>query len=477
MSEVSSYYIGVEFVTGSFTAVTDEVTTFAIGRQMGDMLGGLFAAEAQVQIKNDDGTLGRDIALRPNVAVRIRATEAGSERTLFSGRVDDWSADPAINAGRFVTLSARDELKCLVRETISTSLRINTNVGSLFQEVISETDVGSFVIDQFAARLPFHWVRETLATEAITGLLGTDNAYAYIDAEGTLIVKGHYFANLAAAVSSLDDASSGSNVLQMPWSTNDDQVYNNVFVDTIPRAVATTVTTITALPDVLTIPASAGISFTLTYIDPVNKEAAPATDVITPVASLDWFVSVDETEATHRMDTTSLAISIGGGTLTASLFNGFGQDVQLRRFFVRGKPVLRLSDLRTNAANSASQAEFGRLDFTHTNEFIGNQLRAQAFAEYLADIRGDPLPLIDFVTRNRFPFILDRTLGEVVHVVNSFLGVGSDFWISGIEHTVTADEGWTHDTRYSLNLVEDQDLLILDDTEQGSLDSTHELGF
>lgn len=477
MSEVSSYFVGVEFVTGSFTAVTDEITAFSVVRQMGNMDAGLSAAEANVQIKNDDGDLGGGIALRPNVSIQIKATEAGSERTIFSGRVDDWSVDPGILAGRLVTLSARDEMKCLVRETISTSLRINTNVGSLFDEVLAETNVASYTIDQFAARLPFHWIRETQATEALIGLMGTDDAFAYIDNNGTLTVKGHYFSNLAAVVSSLDDASSGSNVLQMPWSTNDDEVVNNAFVETVPRFIATTVTTITALPDILTIPASAGISFTLSYIDPINKEPAPASEVITPVASLDWYVSVDETEATHRMDTTSLSVLIGGGTLTASLFNGFGQDVQLRRFFVRGKPVLRQSDLRTNAVNGASQAEFGQLDFTHTNEFVGNQLRAQAFAEYLADSRGNPLPAIDFVTRNRFPFILDRQLGEVVHVVNSFLGVGSDFWIAGIEHTVAADQGWIHDARYNLRMVDAADLLILDDTVQGSLDSTHTLGF
>lgn len=477
MTDVSSYSIGIEFVSGSFTAVTDEVITFTIVRQMGDMFNGLIASEAQVQIRNDDGNLGGTIELRPNVAVEIKATETGSERALFSGKVDEWFINPGLEGPRQVNLSARDEMKSLIRETISTSLQINTNIGSLFDDLISKTTIQSYAIDSFGSRLPFFWVREQLANEAMINLMGTDHAYAYFDPDATLNVKGHYFANLTSVVSSIDDAASGTNIIALGWSSNDDAISNDVTVETIPRVTSSEITSIAALPDVFIIPSSSHISFTLGYIDPTNKETVPASEVVTPVASLDWFVSTDETEANHMMDTTSLTVDIGGGTITASLFNGDGQDAQLRRFIVRGKPVIRLSDLRASAVNGGSQTEFGRLDFTHSNEFVGNQIKSQAFAEFLVDLLANPLPGVELTTRNNFPYLLDRNLGEVIHLTNSFMGVNSDFWIAGIEHTVNAEGGWIHDGRYLMTMVKDESLLILDDINQGSLDSVNELGF
>ena len=79
----------------------------------------------------------------------------------------------------------------------------------------------------------------------------------------------------------------------------------------------------------------------------------------------------------------------------------------------------------------------------------------------------------DIISKNEFPEILTRELGDTVHVAESETGLAAQFTIMGLEHDIRTDgAGFEHELSYTVEEFRDQEVMILDDAVFGILEDT-----
>lgn len=478
MSDVSSYDVSMEFAAGSFTNVTNDVINIAITSNIGDMISGFGAGEIDVELNNQQGKYSSGALspfIRPNLPVRVKATHAGSTRQIFDGFVDEWESTPTLEQPRNIVFSGRDSWKTLQKQVVTTSLRINTDIGSLFTEIMSESNVSSFFIGEVARNIPFFYLQDHIPfSEAINRMLGISHAYFYICPERCVRIENRYFDALSTAVDSMEDA---GKCVGLDVTLSDDTTFNSITVETLPRAIKTTITSIAAIEEPIVVPASESAIFTLNFVDPENREQIPATEPQTPVSSQDWYLAATEKGAGNLLSTASLTALFTSTSVETTLFNGTGQIGYLTRYVISGKPAIRLSPGHVTTDVESSQALYTTLEFTHSNELVGGLNEAKDMTSYLRNRYQWPLSAIGISFRNDFPRALDVGVGARVHLVSSFMNVASDFVIRGIEHSISAEDGWIHDISYRLDPIRELTAIVLDNSSLGILDGTRSAVF
>lgn len=473
MSDVSSYDVSMEFAAGSFTNVTNDVINISIVSNLGDMISGFGAGEIDVELNNQQGKYSSGALssfIRPNLPVRVKATHTGSTRQIFDGFVDEWESTPTLDQPRNIILSGRDSWKILQKKVITTSLRINTDIGSLFTQVMSQSNVSSFFVGEVSRNIPFFFLRDHISfSDAIGVMLGITHAYFYVCPENCVRIENRYFDALATIADSMEDSGKCGG---LKYALSDDNTFNSITVETVPRDLDTAITSISAIDQPIIVPAGGTANFTLNFIDPENREQVPATDPQTPVASQDWFLSPTDTGAGDITSTASITTVFTSTSVETTVFNGSDTLGYLTRFFILGKPISRLSPGHVTIDVLSSQALYTTLELTHSNELIGGIDDARDMTVYLKNRYQYPRPEIGISFRNDFPRMLDVGVGARVHLVSSFMDVSSDFVVRGIEHSISAEDGWIHDTQYILRPIRELDAIILDNSSLGILDGT-----
>lgn len=471
MADVSSYEVSLEFEQGSFTLVTDDVLQVEISRGLSDMIGGISVGECNVELNNQGGKYSHGSLagqIKPNIGIAVKATHSGSERALFVGYVDEYSMSPSLSQPRNLLVSARDAWKILMSRTITTSLRIDTDIGSLYTEVLSLSGVNSFHVGESGRNIPFFHLRETRFEDGIQELLGLTHAYSFVCPLRCFRIENRHFDQVASVADSFQDS---GKCVGMNWTLNDDETFNKIIVETVPRKKATTITSIAGLEAPVTLPPSAHTFLEVNYIDPDTREPVPATD-IQAITTDDWRASGTPEGEVDKTSTTSISTIFYGATAVNTIYNGDGQIAYLTKFTPRGKPISRLSEASVTLESSASQELYTELEFTHSSDQIGSVNDANDLATFLRNQYAFPFPLVTVGYRNDFPRILDRQVGDRVTVVSSFLSVNSEFIIRRVDHVIDAEAGWIHDATFEVDISRGFDGLILDDAELGILDGT-----
>lgn len=473
-----SYSVEIEFDPGSFTDITSRVDGFTIAREIAGLFRDLTPSDCTLVLDNWNSDFSPDYPssayagmMRPNIAIRVRATHSSSTYNLFTGLVDEWRVDPTMQAQRRATIRARDEIKNLRNRTITSSLFTNFNVGSLFEDVLSLSGITSRGVDPIADETAFAWFRDENGSAAVSEILRSGFFFGYVDAGGQFRVRNRYFDQEGMVVGSY------SEYFGLTYTKNDDDVLNDIAVEAAPRQTQSQVSTVAYIADPITIPASSHVGFWLEYLDPDNGEPAPAVDLVMPVNSSDYLTNTASTGGgTDRTATTSVQVSFFGQTAVNTVFNGSGDDVFLHKYQIRGKSVQRRARIAATAEDGSSQAVYGDRNFTLSNDLITRQAFAQDYADFLRDRNAEPVPGVSMTLRNEFPAILGHELGDLVHVVNTETGVASRHTISRIEHQVNLTRGLVHQLSIGLTRFRDQEVLYLDDAEFGKIDERR-LGF
>ncbi|MCI0664582.1 MAG: hypothetical protein L0220_26275, partial [Acidobacteria bacterium] len=444
----------------------------------------------QISVKNENGRYSPSNPassgyLVPNVPARIYADISGSSYPMFSGRVDEYRVSPELPTT--TTILCRDDIKGLRTRVVTTSLFVDYNAGSLFTEVLQQSNVQSYAVDPLFDTLNFTWFRDTPASTAINELIKTGFYFARVKGNGAIEIANRYFDQGTSPTGSYGE------MLALPYALNDDRVINRAKIEGVPRKVLD-VSTVAYVGEPIKIPSSGFVSFALEYLDPVNNEPAPALGLILPtllvetsvtvdsgglevsssfiVASgSDWLLNAADTGSGADLTlTSSVAVTFYGQTAVNTVFNGSGTEAYLTKFQLRGQPVSRLPRFTLESNDSSSQAIYGIREFGLSSELMGNATFARDYAEFLKIRNKSVVPELSLMLRNHFPDVLTREIGEQIHITNSFLGVSSIYIISRIEHTVSTDPGQIHQLNMILEQFREQNLLVLNDAVRGKLD-------
>lgn len=474
---MADYFVGIEFVSGSFTNVTADVTQASITR----ILAGTFTAfrpgGATLQLVNDDGRYSPDNPnsqyaglIRPNLPMKITATDASSTRGLFLGEIDDWSVQPQI--GGAATVTARDVGKTLRVRTVTTSLFQDYNVASTFAEVFNAVDVSSYSVDAIKESIPFAWFRDQRADTAINELLKSGFYFAYVDGNGVINVKDRYYDATGTVVSSHNSGWS------MSYALTDDEVINDAVVESRERQLVNSTQVLGSVVSPIPVPANSYVNFRTEYLDPQNLAPVPGTQMVTPVASTDYLVNVSsDGSGSDRTSTTSVYTTFFGQTAVNTVYNGTASEVFITKFNLRGKPVQRRPSVSARAQDvSSSQAVYGKKTYQIASEFFQGFEFAQNYATFIVDKEKNPAPDMSFGLVNEFPEILDIDLGSLIHITNSITGVASAYVVAELTHSIDMGRGQRHELGMSLEGRKSADVLILGNNPLGII-GQRKLGF
>lgn len=478
-AKAQSYGLFMEFVSGSYTNVTDYVVEASIRRSAAGLFRDFQAGELTTTLDNSDARFSpakTSSPLYPNVKINRRcyfqASYGGSAYTLFTGRINEISIAPTLESGRRVTFVARDELMPILEKTITTTVFDTVNAGSVVAAVFVDASVNSYSVDVLTDILPYASFDKITAGTALQRLIETGAYNFYVDQNGISRFRTRHwdqegFSAVQASYSSLFD---------LTYTLDEGQIINAARIRGIPRDVVVVNSPVAYTIGSIPIAASGGIGFFLDYIDPENSEPSPAVNLITPVAGSDYLINASEDgTGANLTGTSSLSIAFFGQSVVASVWNGTGTAGYLTRFQVRGDIFRRFPAIGGDKVDDSSQAIYGDKSFELTSEFLGEQAQQDAYAQYLVARNKEPKGRITPILKNEFPDVIQRNLGEVIHITESNLGVSAKFVVIGLEHNIISqDAGWEHELALEVEETRDELLFFLDVDE---LDGDKRLSF
>lgn len=466
------YRVMLRWSAGSTMDVTDHTLSASWERSVSDYGRGLEIGTADVVLTNDTGSLSPlnlpSNLFRPGVGLTIEAAPIPGwpYKTIFTGFVDRISVAPALASPRNVTVSCRDRMRDLAQRRIQTSVLTEVNVGSLVTTVLDAAAVTARSIDAIGDTIPFAWFQDRQVTGVVEEIIDAGGYAAYVAGDGTFRFRDRFFDLGGTVVASYAEMGA------MTWELDDSGVVNSVRVRGEPRTVVSSVQPVALLTDIMTIPAGQSVGFFLEYQDPRNQEAAPALEIVTPVASLDWTLNGQaDNSGAVLTGSASLAFAAFAETCVATVTNGSSTTGYLTLFQVRGQPVQREAYLSVLGESTASQSLYGVRDGTLETRLIGTRDRLETRASDIIDLFAEPTPKVSMTLTNVWPDVVDNDLADLVHITEPITGTADQFTIRSISHQLDAESGaWVHSVTYGLERSKAISPLILDDTAAGLLD-------
>lgn len=374
---------------------------------------------------------------------------------------------------RTTVLQAQDGINRLDNSTVTTSLFTDVNPASFFTAVMSQCAVNSFAVDALVDSIPFAWARDRTGADVVRDLLNFGYYSLYQDGAGTLQLKNRFGA-LALSVTSL------TRYLDFSYVQNEDQLLNSAKLAAQPRAVSPTTNTVAWLQSVLALPASSGIGFWLTYVDPAqNALTAPATSMVAPVSSADYLTNTQSNGlGADGTSVTSASVTFFGEAAVCSLWNGGSNNLYVTKFQLRGNSARLQSPFASQVDNSSSQAVYGKHAFAlEGNDYLGNKPYVDAYAQALVLDRKEERPQLTVSIKNDFPNIFKLEVAQLVSLVEPITSVNGQYAVRNLTHDVQLANGLEHVLKLEVDTFVNKNNLILDNAVFGKLDSGNTLAF
>jgi len=479
------YTVAIEFVSGSFTNVSSHCLGFTFTRALADVDNNFSAGRATVSFDNETGRFSPQNSSSPyfgmlttNKRLKMTATYAGSSYNLFQGYINRVGVDPRIGM-RQAVLEADDLISVLQRRRIKSALFTDTVISSLVATTLSlsgvvTTDVATIEAVDLTEAATFYWIQDRQPNQALDSIIKFGSYLGYVDGAGQFVFRNRYFGLGRTATLSLV-----GDFYSYDYSLTDELVRNNIVAAVEPRVSASTLQVVSQLQEAVTIPSSSGIGFLLNYVDPdIPTESAPATGMVTPVASTDyWFGSTTNSGASDLTNNCSVQVTFFGGSAVCSVWNGTATAAYATKFQLRGYSAQKKPMLSYGTQDTSSQNVYGIKDFTLTSELFSSLPFMRDHADFLLAKYKNVFPELRVGISNQFPDCLSTDLAAVIHIVESLTSVGTDHLVRGVEHTVVLDRGLQHQVIFDVKPYSIGKYFILDDSVYGVLDSDNILGF
>lgn len=413
-----------------------------------------------------------NLSVNPNTVLSQSELDSISTRSLttyplFFGRITEVSVSPTLGA-RTTLITAVDDWDRVKRLTYTTSLFAGTKVQSLFCALMSLSSVQSFSADaSISDSVDFIWYRDRDATNVLEELVQSGNYSLVVDGNGTYYLRDRYWSLFATSINTYNFGDDARIAL------SDDSVINRTKVTAIPRQLSTNITTLSVIPQAISVPASSAIGFWLSFQDPNEPSAdIPVHSLVTPVASTDYYASVgSDGSGTNLTSGFNLNFTAFAASAVVSFYNANGVDAYLTRFQIRGFPVARLSPLSTRFDVVSSQTLFGIRELNIPNQLIQTYSFMDNLSKLITTERKDGRDMMDFTLSNEFPDIFQNTPGGLIAFVDTFGGYTALWRIRGAAHEISMVNGLKHSVKYDTEAFDTIPFLVLDHPTMGQLDA------
>lgn len=473
-----SYAIDLQISPSSKWTITTDVLGFSVDRSLNIYPGGVEAGTADVTLDNGDGRYSPLVTsyhgglLRPTTGVDIvglwanpKSGGAVTSYYLFRGLIDGIQVNPGMTE-RTVNLSCLDRWALLQQREVSTSMMIGFSVASLLTAIFdaASIDATQRTFDVIGDVIPYASFQNRVLSTVLQELIEGGGYAAYVTHDGLIRVRDRYFDVGGVVVGSYDRSFS------LTFSYADDDLVNQIMLKGEPRQPFGSTTVCANIQEPMAIAGNSFVEFFLDYQDPRNQEAASARSMVSPVASLDWLVTVGTvTTSSPYMTSASLTAYFFGDSAKIKVRNNTSTAVYLSRMQVRGEPIVRLPTLSVQYDSGSSQAIYGvRNETIETNLFTTQELLSWRALDIL-ELFSDPNPKVSMQLVDDLPTAFAMDVGNVVTIVNTVCGIDDQFTILRLSHNVATDgAGWVHGTTLQLQRARDFGGFVLDTTRVNS---------
>lgn len=470
------YLVEARFTGNSWYDVTSDGSVMALSwtSRLATLTEDLTVGEATVILDNVDGRWSPDRSdspvfpnMLPDKELRIRSFHSGSLYELFRGYIQDYVVHPDL-ADKTTTFQASDQISKLKDREVNLPVVANFNVGSLFVDVLSQTDVQSFNVDVVDEEVPFAFFSDIGADRAVRELIDQGSWKVFDDGAGTLQVRDRYY-DLTR-----DEQGSYDTYKSFTYTFTGDGVINRVIIRSEPRERNPTVVNCVGFIDA-PFPISAGSldSFEVSFVDPLDPNTSLPVDS-GGISAIE--ISTTSGGGTAVASGVDVSFTFFAKSVVLSMQNVDSRVLYVTSLTVQGAPLRELPRIEIVRQDSSSESKFGRREFSIESDLIGDVSYAKDYAEFvLVDWKSAPAK-VDISLENVFPDILALKVGDRIHCTQSFTGVSSEFSIFGMSHTIRLDAGLEHIVSYDLRSWADRRWLILNHPTRGTLDFNR-LGF
>ncbi|HEX2551626.1 MAG TPA: hypothetical protein VHK64_08535 [Nocardioidaceae bacterium] len=377
--------------------------------------------------------------------VQLVAYNGASNTVLFDGYIDDFTIQPGIN-DRSVPVSCLDTLGRFKGVQITTPLYQGLRTGDAVNLVLDAVGwpAAARDIDAGATYMPFWWLDNTDAFDALTNLCDSEGppALVTIDAAGNVVFRDrhHRLTRAASLTSQATWRSSGTEpCISDPLTYNHGwkEIINTVSMDVPIRQIDTDPTVVWSAGGVVSVDPGGTVSVSA-------GASSPFINAVTPVAGTDFnlvsgavTVGLSQTSGQSTMITLT---SVGGAVV---------QNLQLRAQAIQAPTVtVTVTDAQSVAKYGPKSLDQSRLPMW------ANQYDALAVLSLIIGKRAERLPTLQVTMRGagnaaRLTECLTRDLSDRIHLTESLTGLDSDCFIEQIAHAV-GQGGTEHVTTFGV---------------------------
>jgi len=450
------YTVAVDWVAdGDFDGPHDDVTsdvlqrgpvTFGYGRdqarqlappKVGSLAMTLCNADRIYSPENAESPIADDMS--PAAPVVVETVYDDVLYPLFVGRVDDLDVHPDRD-NRSIDITALDLLALLQGTKISTELYEAQRTGILI-DIILDT-IGWTLprdIDLGATFVPWWWLEETDAFQALTDLLESEGppSIAYVSPDGTFVFRDRHHrlqrpASLtpqaAFAAQEVDcTAPPVTGLSFLPpfgYSHGWRDIVNDVSFDIDERRPDPNPDVVWESTDTLTLALGQSIQIQAKASDPFRE-------AITPVAGTDILY--------HGVGTVAAAITRTSGQSTTISITAVGGTVTITRIALRARAIPSPRTTKVSASDSVSIQRHGQRSNPNDAPWSGTH-DAYAVALLLLAHYAQRRPTVQLrlvsSDEEHLLQILTRTISDLITISHGELGLNAGFHVESIEHTI-----------------------------------------
>ncbi len=450
------------------------------GRDQSRSLAPAKVGEASFELDNrsrdyspDNGSSPLAGNVLPGRSVYLKGTLSAVDYTLFRGHLDDFTVRPEIGL-RSIEVGCLDPLARLKGVRVSCELYGGLQTGQAIGVVLDAAGWSSTLrdLDPGATTVPWFWLRDTDAYDAVTQLVDSEGpgAQLSVGSDGSIVFRDrhHRLTSPASTTSQATFRDTGAEPnfsAPMAYDHGWKEIVNSVAFEIPLRQLSGALSAVWstsgqyAIADGETLPISV-------------SGTTPFMGAVTPVAGTDYTLlsgAVSVILSGTSGETVTIFITATGGPAVIA-------DLQLRAY-----ALATVATMQVAVEDSVSIGKYGRRSPLAARDPVWAGVHdALAIAELILAQRAERLPAVTITIRGgndvRLLQQLARDLSDRIHIVETETGLDDDFYIEQIGHTVY-DAGLMLETRFGCEKVADAPtgLLILDSATDGLL-NTGKLG-
>lgn len=379
--------------------------------------------------------------LEPARAMRGQVTWGGTVFPLFSGRIDDFNVKADMD-DRSVDLTFLDAMNDLSRINLSTGVYQAMRTGDLINAILDEVGwTAGRDLDLGATIVKYWWAEGTDALSAIQDLVKSEGApaVAYVAPDGTFVFHDrHHRIQSSRSVSSqatfaeppvfdcTAPADLGAYHFTPPFSYAHGwrDIVNSVSFEVQERTADNDFTAIWNTEDQVTL--SSGQSDTIEI-----STSDPFLDAIVPVSGTDYIKSGAGTE--------QITLSRTSGTTIKVSILAVGGSVTLQNLQVRARTIPVQRNIKVHREDTGSISVHGERAYPDDAPWANaNDADAIAGAILLRYSERRPTVQLRVVTQDPTHFlqIVNRTIGDRIHIRNDEMGLDDDFFVERVTHLI-----------------------------------------